>query len=102
MAKGLKEIRKSCGMEIGDVSRATCICSRYLEAIEEGDFSKIPADVYARGYIRVYANYLGVPFTEAFKGYETYLENNRSGDNNGRIIKRKTFLQLLNSMFLSS
>jgi len=102
MAKGLKEIRVSYGLKIRDVSSATCICSRYLEAIEERDFSKIPADVYARGYIRVYANHLGVSFSEAFKEYETYLENNRSGDNNGRIVKRKTFLQLLSSMFLSS
>jgi len=102
MAKGLKEIREASGLKIGDVSRATCICSRYLKAIEEGDFLKIPADVYARGYIRGYANYLGVSFPEAFKEYETYLENNRSGDNNGRIVKRKTFLQLLSSMFLSS
>ena|SRR4030067_3627108 len=102
MAKGLKEIRESYGLKIGDVSKATCIYSRYLEAIEEGDFSKIPAEVYARGYIRGYANYLGVPFPEAFKGYEKYLENNRSGDKNGSIVKRKTFLQILSSMFLSS
>ena len=73
MAKGLKEIRESSGLKIGDVSRATCICLRYLEAIEEGDFSEIPADVYARGYIRGYANYPGVPLPEAFKEYEAYL-----------------------------
>jgi cytoskeletal protein RodZ len=102
MAKGLKEVRESSGLKIGDVSNATCICSRYLEAIEEGDFSKIPADVYVRGYIRVYANYLGVPFPEAFKEYEAYLENNRSGDKNGSIVRRKTLLQILSSMFLSS
>jgi len=102
MAKGLKEIRESYGLKIGDVSKATYIYSRYLEAIEEGDFSKIPADVYARGYIRGYANYLGVPLPEAFKEYETYLENKKSGDNNGRIVKRKTFLQLLSSIFLCS
>ena len=102
MAKGLKEVRESYGLKIRDVSRATCICSRYLEAIEEGDFSKIPADVYVRGYIRGYANHLGVPFPEAFKEYETYLENNSCADNSGRIVKRKTFLQILSSMFLSS
>ena len=102
MAKELKEIRESSGLKIGDVSRATCIYSRYLEAIEEGDFSKIPADVYARGYIRGYANYLGVPLPEAFKEYETYLGKKRTGDNNGRIVKRKTFLQLLSSIFLCS
>ena len=75
MIKGLKETRESRGLKIRDVSRATCICLRYLEAIEKRDFSKIPADIYARGYIRVYADYLGVPFSEAFKEYELYLEN---------------------------
>lgn len=102
MAKGLKESRESFGLKIVDVSRATCICSRYLEAIEEGDFLKIPADVYARGYIRGYANYLGVPLPEAFKEYDRYLENNRAVDNKVRIVKKKTFLQLLSSLFLSS
>jgi len=102
MEKGLKEIRESCGLNIGDVSRATCICSRSLKAIEEGDFSKIPADVYARGYIRGYANYLGVPLPEAFKEYETYLNNKRSVDKNGSIVKRKNFLQILSSIFLAS
>lgn len=102
MAKGLKEIRESCGLNIGDVSRATCICSRYLEAIEEGDFSKIPADIYTRGYIRGYANYLGVSLPEAFKEYEMYLENKRSGDRKGLVVKRKTFLQILSSIFLTS
>jgi len=72
--KSLKEIRKSSGLEIGDIARATCITTRYIQAIEEGDFSEIPADIYARGYIRQYAQYLGVPFPEAIKEYETYLE----------------------------
>jgi len=102
MANGLKEIRESCGLKLEDISRATCICSRYLEAIEEGDFSKIPADVYALGYIRGYANYLGVPLPEAFKEYKTYLENNSSVVKNGSIVKRKNFLQILSSIFLAS
>lgn len=101
MANGLKEIRESCGLKLEDVSRDSCICSRYLEAIEEGDFSKIPADIYTRGYIRGYAKYLGVPLPEAFKEYEAYLENNRSVDKNGSIAKRKTLLQLLSSIFLA-
>lgn len=101
MAKGLKEIRKSLGIEISDVFCATRICSGYIEAIEEGDFAKIPAQIYARGYIREYANYLGVPYSEAVREYETYLKAGRAGDDNttGRIVKKKTFLQLLSSVF---
>jgi cytoskeleton protein RodZ len=78
MAKGLKEIRTSSGLEIGDVARATCITSRYLKAIEDGDYSQIPADIYARGYIREYAKYLGVPYPEAIKEYESYLKNRQT------------------------
>ena len=91
-------------MEICDVSRATCICSRYIKAIEEGVFSEIPADVYARGYIREYAKYLDVPFPEAVKPYETYLKNRRSKDtgNPEYIEKRRNFLQILNSVFLGT
>jgi cytoskeleton protein RodZ len=70
----LKEIRMSCGMEIGDISRSICINARYLKAIEEGDFSRLPCDVYARGYIREYARCVGIPFPEAVREYENYLK----------------------------
>jgi cytoskeletal protein RodZ len=70
----LKEIRMSCGVDIGDISRSTCINPRYLSAIEEGDFSRLPGDIYARGYIREYARCLGIPFPEAVREYENYVK----------------------------
>jgi cytoskeletal protein RodZ len=70
----LKEIRMSYGVDIGDISRSTCINPRYLKAIEEGEFSRLPGDVYARGYIREYARCLGIPFPEAVREYENYLK----------------------------
>jgi cytoskeletal protein RodZ len=75
--KGLKQIRVSRGFDIGDISRITCINPRYLRAIEEGNFSFLPGDVYARGYIREYARCLGVPFPEAVREYENYLKSAR-------------------------
>lgn len=98
MAKGLKEYRESSGIEICDVSRATCICSRYIKAIEEGVFSEVPAEIYTRGYIKEYAKYLGVPFPEAIKPYETYLKS-RLASKSGYVEKRRNFLQLLSSVF---
>jgi cytoskeletal protein RodZ len=70
----LKEIRMSCSVDIGDISRSTCINPRYLRAIEEGDFSRLPGDIYARGYIREYARCLGIPFPEAVREYENYVK----------------------------
>ena len=77
MEKSLKKIRISTGLEIDDISRATCITTRYIRAIEEGDFSEIPGDIYTRGYIKEYAKYLGIPFSEAIKEYEAYLKKEK-------------------------
>jgi cytoskeletal protein RodZ len=75
--KRLKQLRVSCGIAIDDISRTTCINPRYLKAIEEGHFSKLPGVVYARGYIREYARCLGVPFPDAVREYEDYLKINK-------------------------
>ncbi len=75
--KGLRQIRMSYGMDIGDISRTTCINPGYLKAIEEGDYSRLPGDVYARGYIKEYARCLGIPFTDAVSEYETYLKTKK-------------------------
>jgi len=80
MMKRLKEIRQSSGVELGDISRKTFINSRYLRAIEEGDFSVVPGEIYVRGYIKEFARCLGVPFREAIKDYENYLRGNTARD----------------------
>jgi cytoskeletal protein RodZ len=80
MAKRLKEIRQSSGVDLHDISRKTFINSRYLRAIEEGEFSVVPGEIYVRGYIREFARCLGVPFREAIKDYENYLRGNTAGD----------------------
>ena len=102
MEKRLKKIRISSGLEIDDISRATCITARYLKAIEEGDFSDIPGDIYTRGYIKEYAKYLGVPFSEAIKEYEAYLKKNGNRGNNfrGHSTGGKNFLRSLYILFL--
>jgi cytoskeletal protein RodZ len=42
------------------VERDTKIRVKYLAALEDGDFGDLPGDVYARGFIRNYATYLGL------------------------------------------
>src|SRR5262249_29615411 len=43
-----------------DVERDTRIRTRYLEALEEERFDRIPGLVYAKGFLRTYADYLGL------------------------------------------
>lgn len=55
----LRDARQSFELSKQDVAEAICIRSDYLEALESGDWSVIPGEVYARGYLKKYADYLG-------------------------------------------
>ena len=56
----LRRTREAQGLTLEEISDMTKISVRYLEAIESGDYSVIPAKVYAQGFIRNYANVLGL------------------------------------------
>ncbi|MBT9258340.1 MAG: DUF4115 domain-containing protein [Clostridiales bacterium] len=61
VGRQLKEAREARGLTLRDVQEATKIRLRYLEAIEEGQWDVFPGRVYVRGYIRAYAQFLGLP-----------------------------------------
>jgi hypothetical protein len=52
-------------LDLFRVERDTKIRVKYLAAMEQGEFSELPADVYARGFLRNYASYLGLDPDEA-------------------------------------
>ncbi|MCL5292042.1 MAG: DUF4115 domain-containing protein [Actinobacteria bacterium] len=56
----LASARRQSGRSIVDVEKATKIRARYLSALEQNDFAAVPGDVYAKGFIRTYAKYLGL------------------------------------------
>ena len=58
--KALNEARTARGLTLLDVERDTRISTKYLKALEEGDLEIIPAPVYARAFMRTYAQYLGL------------------------------------------
>lgn len=55
--RGAREDRK---IPIAQVARDTKISERYIVAMESGEFSLLPAPAYARGFLRIYAEYLGL------------------------------------------
>ena len=54
----LRTLRESQGVRLGDMVKRTKISRAYLQAIEEEDWSSLPAAVYVRGFITEYAKYL--------------------------------------------
>jgi curved DNA-binding protein CbpA len=56
----LRRLRESTGASLADLGEITKISKRYLNAIEENDFSALPAAVYVRGFVSEYARALGL------------------------------------------
>jgi len=56
----LRRARKRKGVDLVEVELATKIRAKYLEALEEEEFNFLPNDVYVRGFLTTYAEYLGL------------------------------------------
>ncbi len=69
----LKELRESKGISLEEISQKTHIRLNYLEAIESNEVDQILSEVHKRGFLRLYANELGVNLEEL--QVEDYLIN---------------------------
>src|SRR5512140_2524593 len=56
----LRDAREVRGLDLYRVERDTKIRHKFLVALEAGDYADLPGDVYARGFLRNYATYLGL------------------------------------------
>jgi cytoskeletal protein RodZ len=67
----LERARKDRGLTLEEAERATKIRRRYLEGLEKDDYTVLPDAVYARGFLKTYANYLGLDGDELSKELRT-------------------------------
>jgi len=56
----LEKKRREKGLSLKEVEQATKIRTRYLEGLEREDPTSLPDPVYARGFLKTYANFLGL------------------------------------------
>ncbi|HBT46387.1 MAG TPA: hypothetical protein DEA73_00680 [Peptococcaceae bacterium] len=56
----LRRAREEKGITLREAEEATKIRLKYLDALEKGDFHQFPGRVYAIGFLRSYARYLGL------------------------------------------
>lgn len=56
----LREARTRRGLSSADVQKAIRIRERYLTALEEERWEQLPGDAYAKGFLRTYAEFLGL------------------------------------------
>lgn len=57
----LKETRLARHYTLAQVEQATKIRLKFLQAIEADDYSQLPSLAYAKGFVKNYAQFLGLP-----------------------------------------
>ncbi|PIZ25255.1 MAG: hypothetical protein COY47_06965, partial [Chloroflexi bacterium CG_4_10_14_0_8_um_filter_57_5] len=60
----LKKARLARNLTIEQVTQATHIRAYAIDALEDDNFDALPSPVQARGFLRLYANYLGLSLEE--------------------------------------
>lgn len=69
----LAALREGKGLSLADVYAKTRISVRNLAALEQGDFATLPHPVYAKAFIRQYADLIEIDPRLILVKYETYL-----------------------------
>lgn len=68
----LKNSRESKNLNIAQVAKGTRIRAHYIQAMEADDFAFLPSPVQARGFLRVYAEFLGLDANDLLSKLEPH------------------------------
>ncbi len=66
----LKNIRLKRGISVEEIAEEIKIKPEYLKSLEEEKYEELPADVYIHGFLRAYAQYLGIASDELILLYQ--------------------------------
>jgi cytoskeletal protein RodZ len=65
----LRRQREMREIRLGEIAEVTKISRRYLEALEQDRFDILPAPVFAKGFLREYASFVGLDPDEVVNSY---------------------------------
>ena len=77
----LRNARLKRGETIADVANKLCIRKNYITAIENMDYNNIPPVPYGVGFIRSYAQYLGLSGDRIVSSYRQFMTEENEGSN---------------------
>lgn len=66
----LRETREQKKLSLEDVEQGTNIRKLYIKSIEDGDYNKLPGEVFLKGFIKTYGKFLGLNSLELIEQYK--------------------------------
>jgi len=73
LGTSFKKARESKGISLDDIAKQTRISTRFLSAIEKEEFNLLPGGIFNRGFVRSYAEALGIDADQAVAEYDRLL-----------------------------
>jgi len=69
LGRYLQEARQARGLDLRDAAQQTRISAHFLKALEAEDFSKLPGEVFVKGFLKSYAKFLRLNESEVMMKY---------------------------------
>lgn len=66
--------RQQLGQDLRSIAEVLCIRFSYLDAIERGQYENLPGPTYAMGFVRTYAEYLGLDGDQIVDRFKSEVE----------------------------
>jgi flagellar biosynthesis protein FlhG len=85
----LRRIRLRRGLELEQVAAATKVNPLYLRFLEEERFADLPAPVYVRGFVGLYASSLGLDPARVAKSYMERYARRHPPERRSRFFERR-------------
>lgn len=93
----LKHAREAKAVSIHDVAAATRISERYLNALERDDLETLPGRVFAKGYIKSYAEFLDLDAQPLLEAYDVEERKRGRGTEDDERRKLEELARLVNA-----
>ncbi|MFO1435571.1 MAG: DUF4115 domain-containing protein [Gammaproteobacteria bacterium] len=74
LGNALRQAREARGISLEEVAARLRLAARVVRDIEAGAFEHLPAATYARGYLRAYANFVGIKSDSLLAAYDQYAD----------------------------
>src|SRR6266852_9838125 len=70
-----KQARESKGVSLDQIAGETRISTRFLQAIENEEFNLLPGGIFNRGFVRTYAQKVGLDPDQSVLDYERLVQS---------------------------
>lgn len=81
-----RQVRETKGLTVDEVASKTRIRTDFVKALEDGNFARLPDQVFAKGFVRSYARSLGLDEEDAIHRFiqSALFTRNRTSVNGSR------------------